>query len=753
MTTSPRSASDAPGSFDRLHPKIRQWIWEQGWEGLRDIQDKAIGVVLDSGNDLLIAASTAAGKTEAAFLPILTSIADDNDDGLSALYVSPLKALINDQFRRIEQLCDRMEINVVRWHGDASFSAKERTLRRPKGVALITPESIEALFVRRPTDARKLFGSLKFVVIDELHSFLQGPRGLHLVSLLRRIDELSSYRARRIGLSATIGDLSIAARWLNPSNSDTVTVIESGAGAPELKLQIRAYIDPPESDDADSLEDDSDAALDRIADHLFETLRGSNNLLFAGSRRRVEAMSDRLRRRSERAKVPNEFFPHHGSLSKELREDLEDRLKIGALPTTAITTTTLELGIDIGSVKSIAQIGAPRSVASLRQRLGRSGRRKGVPAILRIYVRVPYLTVDADPLEKLHLEVVQAIASIRLLIQRFIEPPGIDPCLATVALHQILSVITERGGERADRLFRTICGGGPLSVLEKSDFVDLLRAMASPESALIEQAPDGTIMLGRIGEIITQSRDFYAVFQSSEEWRLVAGGRALGTIPLTNAVGIGSLLAFAGHRWRVTAVDNKAHVLDVAPHPAARIPRFETLSVEPVHDRLVAEMLATYGDDDVPPYLDPIARDLLMNGRQAFRDMGLDRTRLIQSGRDVHVFLWRGSAMNSLFAITLKSAGLESSVHDVGVTVANASVGEVRAIIRRISETPSMPIEDIADFVENLQVGKFDEYVPVGLLRRLWARSNADLSRRLQDQARVILGESEAFSPSDSAPK
>jgi ATP-dependent Lhr-like helicase len=641
MTNSPRSASDPTASFDRLHPEIRRWIWEQNWEELRDVQDRAIRAILDGGNDVLIAASTAAGKTEAAFLPILTEVADRADKGLSVLYVSPLKALINDQFRRLELLCERMEIDVVRWHGDAPQSAKARILRNPRGIALITPESIEALFIRRPAEARKLLGALDFVVINELHSFLQGPRGLHLASLLRRIDEFSPRRARRVGLSATLGDLSIAAQWLNPESPSAVTWVESSVGAPELRLQIRAYMDPDEMEDADALEADEGPriALDAIADHLFQALRGSNNLLFAGSRRRVEAMADRLRRRYERSSVPNEFFAHHGSLSKGLGEELEERLKKADLPTTAVATTTLELGIDIGSVKSVAQIGAPRSLASLRQRLGRSGRRKGVPAILRIYVREPHLSAGADPLDRLRLEVVRAVAAVRLLIQKFVEPPSVDPSVATVILHQILSIITERGGARADRLYRSICGAGPLSVLDKADFVELLRAMASQESRLIEQAPDGTIMLGEVGEILTRGRDFYAIFQSDEEWRLVNGGRTLGAIPIANAVGVGSLLAFAGQRWRVTAVDDRAKVLEVTVHRSARIPKFESFAIEALHDRLVAEMLAVYTADDIPAYLDPVARELLAAGRRAFREMNADKERIIAAGRDTHVLL------------------------------------------------------------------------------------------------------------------
>lgn len=734
------SGSDEAASFERLHPLIRKWIWEQKWEELRDVQDKAIRAVLDGSGDVVIAASTAAGKTEAAFLPILTAVADRTDKGLSVLYISPLKALINDQFRRLDQLCERMEIDVVRWHGDAPQSPKAKTRRNPKGVALITPESIEAMLVRRPGDAHAMLSSLDFIVIDELHAFLKGPRGLHLASLLRRIDEFASRRARRVGLSATLGDLSVTSQWLNPQHPQTVLIVESGSDAPELRLQIRAYIDPEDTADPDGLEIEQGerTALDQIADHLYPTLRGSNNLVFAGSRKRVEAMADRLRRRCEAAAVPNEFFPHHGSLSKGLREELEERLKKGDLPTTAVATTTLELGIDIGSVKSVAQIGAPRSLASLRQRLGRSGRRKGAPAILRIYVRERSVAADSDPLDHLRLEVVRAVASVRLLIKKFVEPPSVDPSIASVALHQTLAIIAQCGGSRADRLYAAICGAGPLSALGRADYVELMRSMASQESRLIEQAPDGTIMLGEQGEFTTGARDFYAIFPSDDEWRLVTSGRTLGTIPLSNAIGVGSLVAFAGQRWRVVSVDDRSKVLEVEFHRSGQIPKFDSLMNESVHDRLVAEMLSVFTTDDAPSFLDGASQELLGKGRAAFRDLGVASTHFLPAGNDTHVLLWRGTQMNSVFAIAMAAAGLECEVHDIGVTVAETEPDPVKAIIAQIAKNPPA-VDDLADFVGNLRVAKYDAMVPEPLLRRLWARANAESAAQLQAQAMVLL--------------
>ena len=270
---------------------------------------------------------------------------------------------------------------------------KAKLLRNPDGVLLITPESLEALMVVHGPKIGPLFGGLRYVVIDELHSFIGRERGAQLQSLMHRIELTIRRSVPRIGLSATLGDMAMAAAFLRPGRGDWVHLIEAGNDQDAaVRLRVFGYEATPvalppkrgkaassavESDavgaeGADSSDEITGAQLD-IASHLFKTLRGSDNLIFANSKSDAETYADLLRRCSDRDNVPNEFVPHHGSLSKELREDTEARLKDRTKPTTAVCTSTLEMGIDIGSVSSIAQVGAPYSVSSLRQRLGRSG--------------------------------------------------------------------------------------------------------------------------------------------------------------------------------------------------------------------------------------------------------------------------------------------------------------------------------------------------------------------------------------------
>lgn len=715
-----------------LHPAVQKWIRAQGWSALREVQEQSVTHIVNDLRDLLIAATTAAGKTEAAFLPLMGPLTQNRKPGVSILYVAPLKALINDQYKRLSDLCDTMEIPVTRWHGDAPQGPKTKLLKSPSGIVLITPESIEAMFVRRAAAVETLFGNLDAIIIDELHAFLQGPRGLHLSSLLNRIEALNGKRPRRIGLSATIGDLEFAANWMSSGAIKPAHIISIAGSRTPIKLQVRGYIDPPRAAKIDDMgSSEQNDAVSQIAQHAFKTLRGSNNLFFAGSRKNVEILADQLRQESENAHLPNEFFPHHGSLSKELREELELRLKEDKFPTTAIATTTLELGIDIGSVHSVAQYGPPRSLSSLIQRLGRSGRREGTSAIFRNYIRERHVAADADPLDMLRLPTIQACAAIRLLFDKFIEPPEHDPAIYSVAVHQILSLITSQGGLNARSLYRQLCDQGPFSEISQRDFAILLRGMADDERPLLEQSSDGIIMLGPLGEILTGGRDFYANFTSSEEWRIVHQGRTLGSLPLINAFGAGHIIGFAGRRWRVTSVDDRAKVVEVTVHPAGRVPQFEGMSNESIHDRLANEMLAVFMNDETPAFLDQTAAELLEQGRAAFHQQQLHKNRFFAAGADTHILTWRGSAINAVLAILLISTGMRCETFDVGVTVIDVPREDIRGVLAAIGTCPSMT--ELSQYIDNLVVEKYDEYVSETLLRENWARRNNHLQTQITD--------------------
>ncbi|MDQ3856135.1 MAG: DEAD/DEAH box helicase, partial [Chloroflexota bacterium] len=489
-------------AFERLHPAVQRWVWEQNWTELRDAQEAAAEPILSGHTDVIIAAATASGKTEAAFLPICSRLAWEAEDGAAGfrvLYLSPLKALINDQYARLEALCEWLDIPVHRWHGDVAGSRKARALRDPRGVLLITPESLEALFVNQGPRVPAVLAPLSYIVIDELHSYIGTERGAQLQSLLRRVDLALRREPPRIGLSATLGDMSAAAWFLRPASPSQVRLIESADDGQELRLQIRGYIATPprlsqrEAEAAEKagvpvhVEDVTTGDKLAMSEHLFTTLRGTDNLVFANSRNYVELFADLLTRLSAQHHVPNEFWAHHGSLSKDLREHVEERLRERARPVNVVCTSTLEMGLDIGTMTSIAQIGPPPGVATLRQRLGRSGRRGG-PAVLRVYVGEEELDERTPPTAALRPELVRSVATVQLLLDRWYEPPVPGDLHLSTLVQQVLSTIAQHGGVRPEEAYRALCGPGPFAGVTPTLFAVLLRAMAAHD--LISQASD-----------------------------------------------------------------------------------------------------------------------------------------------------------------------------------------------------------------------------------------------------------------------
>ncbi len=424
-----------------------------------------------------------------------------------------------------------------------------------------------------------------------------------------------------------------------------------------MKLQLRGYLSGDE-------DDNSPSATDAIAAHLFKHLRGSDNLVFAGARQRVEIYADRLRELCEREHLPQEFYPHHASLSREHRDFVERRLKDPARPTTAVCTSTLELGIDIGDVTCVAQIGAPFSVAALRQRLGRSGRREGQPAILRQYAVEAKLTPESSFVDRLRLGLIRSIAMIDLLLEGWCEPPKPQALHLSTLVHQILSVIAQRGGASASVVYNVLCREGPFRKVTTGVFADVLRAIGHPETGLIEQSGSGLLLLGPTGEKLVEHYSFYAVFQTPEEFRLVAEGRDLGTLPIDNVLAPGMLLIFSGRRWVVQEIHDLEKVIVVKPAKAGVPPVFGGDAGD-IHDEVIDRMFTVLEGDISPPYMEPVSLAMLDEARAHYERLGF-RTKNIHSlGEHASIIATRaGTVKTSTLALALRSMGFLVEQHD-----------------------------------------------------------------------------------------
>lgn len=719
-------------AFDKLAQPIQKWIRQQGWKELRDIQARATHVLMDGNRDLIVAASTAGGKTEGAFLPLLSQVLDEPSEGsgFDILYVAPLKALITDQARRLEDICRDTDLPVTPWHGDVSSSIKTKAMKKPRGVLLITPESLEALFIRRGLEIPRLFGATRAVILDELHSVLDSERGIQMRSLLTRLEIALKRPIRRVGLSATLGDMELAKAYLRPDSPGEVEQVIAEGGSAELQLQLRGYV-------AGDKDDKGPSATDAIAQHLFEHLRGSDNLVFGSARQAVEIYSDRLRALCEKEHLPQEFYPHHASLSREHRDFVERRLKDGTAPTTAVCTSTLELGIDIGDVTCVGQISAPFSVASLRQRLGRSGRRPGKPAILRQYAVEAKLTPTSNFSDRLRLGMVRAIAMIELLLEGWCEPPQREALHLSTLVHQILSVIAERGGIRAQQLYRILCQIGPFRQVDAELFLDVMRALGHPEVALIEQAGDGLLLLGANGEKLVEHYSFYAVFQTPEEYRLISGGKELGTLPVDNMIAPGMLLIFSGRRWLVLEVHDRDRVIMVAPAKAGVPPIF---GGDPgnIHDRVIERMFDVLEGQKRPIYLDATALELLDEARSNYGQLQFYPGRIAQLSDNAAVIATKaGSVRTTTLALALRANGFTVQTHDGFLEVFGKD--ESPPLIDALSVLADGTEVDLFAHSPNLLFEKFHPHLTEDLLRRDAMSSKLDV-KSLPELAAAILG-------------
>jgi ATP-dependent helicase Lhr and Lhr-like helicase len=732
-----RVAAPTPTAYELYHPGVQRWIYDSGWDRLRDIQLRAAAPVL-AGRDLLIAAPTASGKTEAAWLPICSALvrhreAGESAPGVQALFISPLKALINDQYDRLTQLCERLEIPVHRWHGDVAASRKSLVMRAPDGVLLITPESVEAIFVNHGSRVDRILGDLRYAVVDELHSFIGTERGAQLQSLLHRIDLSAGRGVPRIALSATLGDVTSAAEFLRPGHGSSVAVVSSHDDAGEVRLQLRGYRTgaPPRTARervrlaADASDNIETRHLAPIADHLFQTLREHDNLIFANSRAAVETYADMLSRRSRATSTRTEFLAHHGSLAKEIREYVEERLKDRSTPVTAICTSTLEMGIDVGSVDSIAQIGAPPTVSSLRQRLGRSGRRAGRPAVIRLYISEGELTDRTPPQDALRDELFQTVAMVELLLASWYEPPHTAGLHLSTLIQQILSVLAQLGAARVAEVHQVLCGtDSPFAYIGPATFKALLREMGRHD--LVRQDSQGLLLPGSQGDRLVNHHSFYAAFHTSQDYRLVADGRTLGSLPVERPILPGTLLIFGGRRWRVLGVDIAQRIIELTASGDGQPPTFPGSGGE-VADQVRRTMRALYQSTEVPRYLDGTARTLLGEGRDAFRRFGHAGQSIFGWGKETLLFPWRGDRIMNTLLVTLANQGVHVGQDGVCLTVRGTTPTGLWSLLQELASAPQPDPVALAETVRAKSRDKYDRYLGADLLNLAYAARALDL--------------------------
>jgi ATP-dependent Lhr-like helicase len=705
--------------YQKLDIRVQKWVFKQGWPSLREIQDLSIDPIMSGNTDVLISASTAAGKTEAFFLPACSVIADQ-DEGVGILYISPLKALINDQNRRLESLADILEMQVTPWHGDSNIAKKKKLRKNPSGIILITPESLESMLIRDANWVRGAFSNLKYIVIDEFHAFIGSERGHQLLSLLSRLEHLLGRLENpipRVALSATLGELETVPLSLRPNKTFPCKIITSSKTQSAVKVMVKGYVDPLLLQASDTRED----AEYRICEDLFSLCRGSSHLVFANSRKRTESIAFRLSNFCEKKVLPNEFYPHHGSLAKELREDLESRLQKEQLPTTAVCTMTLELGIDIGKVDSVIQVTAPHSISSLRQRMGRSGRRGG-PSILRMLIAEKEIGKNSNIADKLRLQLIQSLAMVRLLISsKWFEPADKSCFHFSTLLHQILAVIAQWGGIRADQLYKLLCKEGPFQNVTLTDFKAILIHMGQGE--LITQLGSGELVLGIQGEKVSNHYTFYAVFKTPQEFRIIFCSKTLGTLPVDSMLIEGQQIIFGGQRWNVKEVNTENKTIYVEQAQGGKPPDFAGGGMS-IHDMIRKEMFKilkegdyriSIGDHKVD-FIDKEAKVLFQEGVKTFNDDNLAEDKVVSSNGHICIFTWKGDKVVNTLVALLNQKNLTAGSFAGVIEISKSSLGDVINTLNQLKNSILPSAYELAKLVPEKRIEKYDDQLPDDIL-------------------------------------
>ena len=727
--------------FDRYAPFVQEYIYRNRWENLRAIQVAAGEAIFNTDDNVLLTASTASGKTEAAFFPIITLFSEDMPRSVGCIYIGPLKALINDQFSRLNDLCAEADISVWHWHGDVAQSHKSKLMKHPSWILQITPESLEAMLLHKHAAIPKLFGDLRFVVIDEVHSLLRGDRGGQTLCLIERLSRLAGVNPRRIGLSATIGDPEKTGEFLSLGTGRRTIIPKIEAKGSRWRLSMEHFYvkntqaaeDRTDIEALPVLEEKTDQApenADPGIGYIFEHTRGKKCLVFVNSREECETVTTTLRQYCERMHEPDRFLIHHGNLSASYRETAEQIMKDDSQYMTTVTTATLELGIDIGRLERAFQIDAPWTVSSFLQRMGRTGRRE-LPPEMWFVIREDEPEIRAMLPSTIPWKLLQGIALIQLYLEeRWVEPPRLDRLPFSLLYHQTMSTLASCGElsprALADRVLRL----SYFHRISQEDFKVLLRHLIRTDH--IQQTEQGGLIVGLAGERVVNSFKFYGVFQENEEYTVRCEAQELGTVVLPPPVG--EKLAIAGHVWLVLDVDHKRHLV-YCEQVKGSIPAYFGQCPGDLHTKILARMRRVLREDRQYPYLMKNAVARLEQARYTAAHSGAGEKPLIHLGGNMWCLLpWVGTyaflAMERFLKIKCAyRLGLRNFDSARPYYMQFTMKVDAEAFFRIVAEEIRKPMDpmDLVYPKELPLFDKYDEYLPEELVKKGFALGVLDL--------------------------
>ncbi len=678
--------------FSRLAPRLQEAIVARlGWSSLRPVQEQA-GEALLAGANAVILAPTAGGKTEASMFPIISQLVESAPDGVGALYIAPIKALLNNQAERLGLYTEMVGLRRFVWHGDTDDSARRKFLKEPAELLMTTPESLEVMLVSQRVDETRLFSDLRIVVIDEVHALAGSDRGAHLMSVLERIARLSRHDVQRVGLSATVGNPDAILGWLQGSSNRSGQVVDPPKPASRRQLLV---VHRPE--------------LRPLARDAARMAHGQKSLFFCQSRSVTEKVAEIMRR------AGTTVFVHHSAVSKEERLLAEETFHRGTADGSGaciVCTSTLELGIDVGDLDRVLQADAPDTVSSFLQRMGRTGRRDGQAA------NTTFFCESSE-------SVLQATALIELAKQGWVEAVPVQARCWPVLIHQLLTMALAGGGIRQEQAWNQLSIVPDFAGISRAEFDRLIRWLLA-DGGLREAS--GQLVIGPKAEKRFGRKNFmvlFAVFTSPVSYTVVtASGQPLGSLQqefVDRLVdGVSSFL-LGGRGWVVHRIQHDDRRVFVDPAPRGKQPTWGGYIPQFLGFEVCQKMREILLASSTFPYLDEQAAAALEEKREAIQP-------LFQSGRggievkdgELRWWTFAGGKINATLRYGLEAVGGDWKVTTDNFLVKAKGEGitpeRFQDAIQQLSQ-PAIWIndklwKDVAESLPNYRLSKFQDLMP-----------------------------------------
>jgi ATP-dependent Lhr-like helicase len=696
-------------AFERLSAAMKyQMVNTLGFTTLRPVQLLSIEPILD-GKNCVVLAPTAGGKTEAAFFPLLSAMDEGDYRPVSVLYLSPIRALLNNQEHRLARYAETIGRRVFKWHGDTTAGERKLFSKDPADILLTTPESLEAMMMSPRVPAARFFQGLRAVVIDEVHAFAGDDRGAHLAAVLERLTRFSGRDVQRIGLSATVGNPEEILRWLGGRSAREGVVIA-----------------PPRSPTPPRLQLDYVASAGNAAVVASRLQPGTKRLMFVDSRRGVEELGARLAAEG----VPT--FVTHGSLSADERRTAERAFHEGT-DCLIVATSALELGIDVGDLDHVLQLDSPATVASFLQRMGRTGRRPGTTP------NCTFLCTKEDT-------TLQAAALLALHGEGFVEPVIPRRRAFHILAHQLLALCVAGGGLGRTEWFAWVEGATPFQGVTADERHELVEHMLGA-GILADQ--DGKLWLGPLGERLYGRRNFlelYAVFSTPRLILVRHETQDIGTVDaqFLEALDAGpdtAAFTLAGRAWAVVSIDWSRGVCLVKPTGSGKSARWSgtPLFLSYAMTQSIRRVLVS---DDVSPVWSKRAREVIQAQREQHRFLRDEPAPIVDDGESLTFWTHAGGKANSLLARMIEAElGGRCVVRNVSITCreeAGKSSGRLRAYVRFLAEQGRPNDDDAREHAAGAvrgRVSKFEPCLPPRLLNELLAGMVLDV-----EGARRVIG-------------